>query len=151
MRPAGAIEVQGECRVELVRSMLSRSLQSLKSKSIKRGRAVALTGRHIHALGPQGVALGCWLTGLSGRSLSERGNCDIIALNNWEKYRCVGVKCVDATLNNLKCVSQPPVFPALQVACLLHVCAPRSIFAGVNHPTPLHRASSAKNSSVFEI
>ena len=58
------------------------------------------------------------------------GNCDIIALNNWEKYRRVGVKCVDATLNNLKCVSQPPVFPALLVARLLHVRAPRSIFAG---------------------
>ena len=58
------------------------------------------------------------------------GNCDIIALNNWEKYRRVGVKCVDATLNNLKCVSQPLVFPALLVARLLHVRAPRSIFAG---------------------
>ena len=67
-RPTGAIEVQGERRAELVRAMLSRSLQSLKSKSIKRGRAFALTARPTYAFDlPPRRCLGLVAAALSGR------------------------------------------------------------------------------------
>ncbi len=45
----GQLKCKAKGRAELVRAMLSCSLQSLKSKSIKRGRAFALTARPSHA------------------------------------------------------------------------------------------------------